>query len=209
MEVEPMEPSLAEHTSDQRLIKGARARSTIARHAADVASAEGLTGLSIGRLAADLGLSKSGVAGLFGTKEKLQLAAIAEARQVFIDTVITPSFREPGGARRLRALLENWLTYIIEPVFSGGCFRVAAIADFKSRPGPVRDALAGDRADWLELLAKQVRRAKEQGYFADRDPAGVAFELDAVLVGVNIALQLGDRSAVAIAKEMIDRLVPV
>ncbi|MFI6865608.1 TetR/AcrR family transcriptional regulator [Nocardia sp. NPDC050406] len=193
--------------SDQRLLKGARARASIARHAADVASAEGLTGLSLGRLASDLGISKSGVATLFGSKEKLQLAAVDAAREVFVDHVVRPALTHPRGWPRLRALIDNWLAYIDEPVFPGGCFRTAGMVEFDSRPGPVRDALKADHDDWFALLEQEIRRAQEQGHAADLDPHAVAFHLDALISAANTAARFGDDTAIPTARAIIDRLL--
>ncbi|WP_040775905.1 TetR/AcrR family transcriptional regulator [Nocardia pneumoniae] len=193
--------------TDQRLAKGARSRASIARRAADVASVEGLTGLSIGRLASDLGVSKSGIATLFGSKESLQLAAVASARQVFIDEVITPSMSEPRGLPRLRALVERWFGQVISPAFPGGCFRVATLAEFDSRPGPVRDAIAADRRDWLALLVKEIRRAQGQGHLGERAADAIAFELDAVIAAAHTARQMGDERGVATARAVVDDLL--
>ncbi|MGV9719712.1 TetR/AcrR family transcriptional regulator [Nocardia beijingensis] len=193
--------------SDQRLAKGARARASIARRAADVASVEGLNGISIGRLAADLGVSKSGIATLFGSKESLQLAAVQCARQVFIDAVITPSLREPAGLPRLRALVERWFGQVSDPAFPGGCFRVATLAEFDSRPGPVRDAIAEDRRDWLAFLVEEIRRAQEQGHFDGRSADAVAFQLDAVIAAAHTARQMGDEPGVTTARAIVDDLL--
>ncbi|MBF6301428.1 TetR/AcrR family transcriptional regulator [Nocardia amamiensis] len=195
------------HGTDQRLAKGARSRASIARRAADVASVEGLTGLSIGRLAGDLGVSKSGIATLFGSKESLQLAAVACARQVFIDEVITPSMSEPGGLPRLRALVERWFGQVADPAFPGGCFRVATLAEFDSRPGPVRDAIAEDRRDWLALLVKEIRRAQDQGHLGERAADAIAFELDAVIAAAHTARQMGDERGVATARAVVEDLL--
>jgi AcrR family transcriptional regulator len=195
-------------TTDQRLVKGARTRQAIARHAADVASVEGLTGLSIGRLATDLGLSKSGVATLFGTKERLQVAAVEAAREVFMDNVVRPSRSAPHGLARLRSLVDGWLRYASEPVFPGGCFRVATTAEFDSRPGIVQDAIVKDRADWLALLTYEVDRAKQAGELAVADPSVVAFHIDAVLCATNAALQLGETDARDRARQIIDGILP-
>ncbi|MFB8000887.1 TetR/AcrR family transcriptional regulator [Nocardia sp. NPDC056000] len=203
---EPVHPA-EQQISDQRLLKGARARASIARHAADVASVEGLTGLSLGRLATDLGVSKSGVATLFGTKENLQLAAVESAREVFIDHVVRSALAVPGGIDRLRALLDNWFVYIGEPVLPGGCFRVAGLSEFDSRPGPVRDALAADRADWFALLEKEIGRAQEQGYALGHDPHALAFQFDALVSAANTAARLGDDSAIPTARTLIDLLI--
>ncbi|MCW4353981.1 TetR/AcrR family transcriptional regulator [Hoyosella sp. YIM 151337] len=198
----------ARGTTDQRLLKGARARAEIARRAAEVASIEGLTGLSLGRLAADLGISKSGVATLFGSKEKLQLAAVSSAREVFLERVVRPALREPAGIPRLRALVDRWFGYIAESPFPGGCFRCAVLTEFDSRPGPVRDALSKDRADLLDLLCTVIRRAQERdGALPGRDPYAVAFELDAVVGAANTGLRLGDDRALPAARELVDSLL--
>lgn len=201
-----MQPAEQE-ISDQRLLKGARARATIARHAAEVASVEGLTGLSLGRLAGDLGVSKSGVATLFGTKEKLQLAAVQSAREMFIDIVIRPAYDRERGMPRLRAIVENWFAYIGEPMLPGGCFRGQSVPEFDSRPGPVRDALAADRDDWFAVLEKEIGRAQEQGYLAGADPHAVAFQLDAIVSAANTATRMGDETALTLARTLVDGLL--
>ncbi|MGV9666595.1 TetR/AcrR family transcriptional regulator [Nocardia niigatensis] len=201
-----MQPSDQE-ISDQRRLKGARARATIARHAADVASVEGLTGLSLGRLAGDLGVSKSGVATLFGTKENLQLAAVQSAREVFIEHVIRPALSADRGMPRLRAIVEHWFDYVGEPLLPGGCFRGASVPEFDSRPGPVRDALAADRDDWFAVLEKEIGRAQEQGYLSGLDPHAVAFQLDAIVAAANTAARMGDDTALPTARAIIDGLL--
>ncbi|MEC3956255.1 TetR/AcrR family transcriptional regulator [Nocardia sp. CDC153] len=203
---EPVRPAEQE-ISDQRLLKGARARATIARHAAEVASVEGLTGLSLGRLAGDLGVSKSGVATLFGTKEKLQLAAVQSAREMFIDIVIRPAYAHAGGMPRLRAIVENWFAYIGEPMLPGGCFRGQSVPEFDSRPGPVRDALVADRDEWFAVLEKEIARAQEQGHMPGLDPHAVAFQLDAIVSAANTAARMGDESALDLARTIVDGLL--
>ncbi|WP_349536189.1 TetR/AcrR family transcriptional regulator [Rhodococcus rhodochrous] len=193
--------------SDQRLLKGARARATIARHATDVASVEGLTGLSIGRLAADLGLSKSGVATLFGTKENLQLAAVQSAREVFVEHVIRPALTAPEGMPRLRALVDHWFDYIDRPVLPGGCFRVATAAEFDSRVGPVHDALRDERTEWFTLLETEIARAQADGHLDGHDAHALAFELDALVAAANTGARMGDDSAIPTARSIVDRLL--
>jgi AcrR family transcriptional regulator len=193
--------------TDQRLLRGARARRTIARHAVHLASVEGLTGLSLGRLAADLGISKSGIQTLFGTKERLQLAAVESAREMFLDAVVRPALAAPRGVARLRALVEHWIVYAETPLFRGGCFRAANLAEFDSRPGPVRDALFRDQRDWRALLAGELRAAVDAGEITELDPELTAFQIDAVLCATNTALRLGDPDAVDTLHRVIDGLL--
>ncbi|MFG2142209.1 TetR/AcrR family transcriptional regulator [Streptomyces sp. NPDC048650] len=181
--------------SDRRLLRGARSRRTIVRHAVDVASLEGLGGLSLGRLATDLGISKSGVQTLFGTKENLQAAAVEVARDVFNDAVVHPAGTAPRGAARVRALIERWIEYAEVPLFPGGCFWAANLADFDSRPGRVRDALFHCRRDWRDLLGAELRHAADAGEIAELDVDLAAFQIDAVLIAANTALRMGDEEA--------------
>lgn len=198
---------MTEAITDQRLVKGARSRAAIARHAADVASVEGLAGVSLGRLATDLGISKSGIATLFKTKEALQLAAIRAGRDVFVEQIITPALRVPRGLPRVRTLVERWLGYITDPVFPGGCFRAAVLAEFDSRPGPVRDAVAADHQDWMTFLAGEIRKAQELGELTGRNAAALAFEIDAIIGAANVACQLGDDERVLIARRIVADLL--
>src|SRR3954453_13981664 len=91
--------------------KGPQTRAAILERAVDLASVEGLEGLTIGRLATELQMSKSGLFAHFGSKEELQLATIDAARRRFVDHVVRPSRDLPRGRARLEALLEDWLKY--------------------------------------------------------------------------------------------------
>ena len=172
-------------------MKGERTRQHILERAINVASLEGLEGLTIGRLADELQMSKSGLFAHFGSKEDLQLAAIDGARQRFVDEVVRPAFTAPRGFPRLMALCREWLNYLNRGVFPGGCFFAAASFEFDGRPGPVRDAIAAAMDDWLATLAKSVALAKEEGHLDPRvDPAQIAFELNALFLGANFSSQL-------------------
>ncbi|HEX6355454.1 TetR/AcrR family transcriptional regulator [Actinophytocola sp.] len=179
-------------TPDQRLVRGARSRKAITRHAVDVASVTGLNGLSLGKLADDLGLSKSGVAALFRTKEQLQLATVETAREAFLDAVVRPASDAPPGVTRLRVLIERWISYAEQPLFPGGCFWAANLPEFDSRPGPIRDALRRQHQAWLALLADEVRHATDAGEITDPDPDLAAFRIGAVLTAANIAMRLDE-----------------
>ncbi|GAA3392526.1 TetR/AcrR family transcriptional regulator [Cryptosporangium minutisporangium] len=194
-------------TTDKRLLRGARTRQAVLRRAVDVASLDGLDGLSFGRLAEDTGMSKAGVQTLFRTKEALQLATVDTARDLFVDAVVRPAAAAPHGRARLLALVDHWITYAEAPLFAGGCFRVANLATFDSHPGPVHDALARDQRDWTELLAKQFRTAVAAGEIAAVDAEHAAFGLDALLCATNTALRFGDQRAVARLRDLAGPLL--
>ncbi|WP_326655914.1 TetR/AcrR family transcriptional regulator [Streptomyces sp. NBC_00385] len=177
------------------------------RRAVDIASLEGLGGVSFGRLAVDTGLSKAGIQTLFRTKETLQLATVEFAREMFIDAVIRPARTAPAGIARLRALLDRWVVYAETPLFAGGCFRVANLAEFDSRAGPVHDALFHDQREWREVLAAELRKAVESGELAGLDVELTVFQIDALLCAANTALQSGDAEAVGKARRIIDGLM--
>ncbi|MEV0247623.1 TetR/AcrR family transcriptional regulator [Nocardia sp. NPDC050712] len=191
-----MHSAAAEQITDKRLLRGARTRQLVLRQAVDLASLEGLGGLSFGRLATDTGLSKAGIQTLFRTKEALQLATIEHARRLFVDSVVRPAQEQPEGAQRLRALVERWIDYAVAPLFAGGCFWNATLAEFDSVPGPVRDALLATKGAWLAALADQLQRAVTAGEVGARDADLVAFQIDAVLSAANTALRCGDPAAV-------------
>lgn len=186
-----------------------RTRDAILERAVDVASVDGLEGLTIGRLAAELGMSKSGLFGHFGSKEELQLATLEAANAVLRREVIEPAAGITSGLERLRALIENYVGYLEREVFPGGCFLSAAAAEFDGRPGPVRDAVAMESRAWANELEGQAGVAIAGGELPElSDPAQVAFELNALADGANAAYQLhGDRRAFARARTAIGRLL--
>src|SRR4051812_45861060 len=152
------EPAVA--TTDGRIRRGDETRRTVLRSAVDLASVEGLDGVTIGRLAQELSITKSGLFAHFGSKEELQLATIRAARAIFSRTVVAPAMVQPAGMARLRALLEAWLDYSRGRQFPGGCFFARATHEYAARPGPVRDALAEVDREWLALLAGAVEEAQ-------------------------------------------------
>jgi AcrR family transcriptional regulator len=168
-------------------------REVILETAMDLASVEGLEGVSIGRLADALGMSKSGVIGHFASKEDLQLATIEAARGTFETEVLGRLDAEPGLAR-LRSMAECWIDYVEGEHFSGGCFFWAASAEFDGRPGTVRDRLAELTASWLDAIQAEARLAQRLGEIsAGEDPAQLAFELHAYVQEANWAYQLLER----------------
>jgi AcrR family transcriptional regulator len=177
--------------------KGARTRDSILEEAARLATVEGLDRLSIGQLAEATGMSKSGLYAHFGSKEQLQLATIERAREIFVEEVIRPALAAPRGSRRALALCEAFLSHIERKVFPGGCFFSAAAIEVGSRPGPVHDKIVEHQAEWLTILQRLVDEAQDAGEVSPRvDPAQLAFELHALVVGANNAWILTGRSAV-------------
>lgn len=166
---------------------GARTREAILRAAADSASVDGLDGLSIGRLAGDLEMSKSGLFAHFGSKEELQLATIEEARQRYAQEVIAPALAAGSGITRLYALCESFLSYVQRGVFPGGCFFASAMAEFDSKaPGPVRDRIAECQHQWMNTLERTAQAARANGELRPgSDPQQLAFELEAALLTAN------------------------
>jgi AcrR family transcriptional regulator len=186
-----------------------RTRAAILERAVDLASLEGLEGLTIGRLAADLGMSKSGLFGHFGSKEELQLATIEAADAVMRREVIEPTVEIESGLERLGALIEGYVRYLEREVFPGGCFISAAAAEFDGRPGSVRDAIAAASRAWRNELEGQAGVAIAKGELPKgTDPTQLAFELNALADGANAVYQLhGDRRAFERARIGIVRLL--
>jgi len=172
----------ADDEADGRRRRGNRTRESILQAAADLASVEGLEGLTIGRLASELGMSKSGLFAHFGSKEELQLATIDAARRRFVDHVVKPSRRLPRGRARLEALMSDWLDYFHGQVFRGGCFFHNVKAEYDGRPdSPVRAIVAEDARQFIAFLNREVAKAQECGELdASVETAQIAFELDAL-----------------------------
>jgi AcrR family transcriptional regulator len=173
-------------TTDRRLLRGERTRQSILSHASRLASAEGLEAVSLQRLASDLGISKSGLFAHFGSKEELQLATVEEAGRVFTEEVLKPGLKTPSGLGRVWAMCNSFLSYLSRGVFPGGCFFEAALAEFDSKPGRVRDVVVEKRSYWVASLARAIREAKASGEVEhDVDAEQVAWELSCLLVGAN------------------------
>ena len=175
----------------------ADSRASAVEAAIDLASVEGLEGITIGRLAAELEMSKSGLIGRFGDKEALQRAVLAAAIKRFTAAVWQPASRVEPGLARLEAIVEAWIDHLRDGVFPGGCFVTTASVEYDARPGRLHDDAATAVSRWLGVLEAEARRARENGDLpADRDPADVAFELHSLASGGSVAGRLiGDGAA--------------
>jgi AcrR family transcriptional regulator len=171
----------------RKTTKGARTREDILRAAADIASVDGLDGLSIGRLAAELGMSKSGLFAHFGSKESLQLATIEEARRRYVNEVLEPALSSGSGITRLYALCQAFLSYLERGVFPGGCFFASAMAEFDAKgPSLARDRIVECQEQWMTTLERAAEGARARGELRDdSDSRQLAFELEGALLSAN------------------------
>ncbi len=164
--------------------KGDITRSTILDKALAMASQIGLEGLSIGTLAKETQLSKSGLFAHFNSKEELQLQVIQEAAERFIADVVQPALRQPRGEPRVKALFERWLEWARAPYLPGGCLFLNTAQEFDDRPGAVRDLLVTYQKGWLNVLATAAQIAIAEGHFrADLEPVQFAHDLQSIYLG--------------------------
>lgn len=193
----------------RRQVRGVRTREAILARAVDIASVHGLEGLTIGYLAEQLGMSKSGLFAHFGSKEDLQLATIETARQLFIDRVTRPAIAAPKGMPRLWRLIDYWLAMVEKNVLKGGCFFSAASFEFDSRRGVVRDRIAAIMHEWIGVLTRAIQETQKAGHLEPKaNPTRLAFEIHGTAMGGHWAYQLlDDREAYSRARAIaLDKL---
>jgi AcrR family transcriptional regulator len=186
--------------------KGDETRQQILTRAFELATVIGVSGLTIGRLAEETGLSKSGLFAHFGSKEALEVAVVEEASRQFVQAVMVPALRQPRGEPRVKALYERWLEWGQRP---GGCFFVGASAELDDRPGPPRDALVQACKDWVDSLATAARIAVTEKHFReDLDPEQFAFELYGIMLASHTYGRfLREQDASAHTRKAFDRLI--
>ncbi|MBR8831113.1 MAG: hypothetical protein N5P05_003820 [Chroococcopsis gigantea SAG 12.99] len=166
--------------------KGRSSRNTILLAAAKLATTEGLTGLSLGTLASELGMSKSGLYAHFKSKQELELATIETAAEIFDSEVLQPALMAPPGIERIRALVNSFLSHIERGVFPGGCFFAAAAAELDTRPGLTRDRVVEVLNKWFSLLKQCIGDAKDLREISpDTEVPQVVFEIEAMLLAGN------------------------
>lgn len=167
-------------TSDGRTVRGARTRAAVLDTAVALATEAGLDGLSLSQLADTLGVSKSGLFAHWRSKEELQLATIARAKEQWLEQVVNPALKAPRGVRRLWALHERRLAFYAAAVLPGGCFFANAEFEYNARPGPVRDRIVETLADWVAMLERLITEAVVAGELpADLDVRQLAYEIEA------------------------------
>ncbi len=191
------------------MAKGDETRNAILRTAIGVASVNGLDGLTIGGLAKEMGLSKSGLIAHFGTKEALQLAVLQAAAAMFGNRVIFPARRADPGVAQFRALFNNWIKWARSPELPGGCIFVAAIVDLDDKPGLCRYYLTKMQKEWLGAVEVAVTDAVKNGEFRENlDPAQVVFGFMSILQGFHLYERLfRERSADIRARAAFESLI--
>jgi len=189
--------------------KGEETRERIVDRAFRLATRDGLAGITIGWLADELGMSKSGLFAHFGSKEDLQIAVLDAAAVEFEHTVVRPAFAARRGLPRLRALFENWLLWITDPKRPGGCLFVAAATELDDRDGRPRDRLVGGQLQLIKTIAKGAQLAIEAGQFrSDLDCTQFAFDLLGIMLAYNHHKRLlRDPKAEARATASFNRLI--
>jgi AcrR family transcriptional regulator len=190
-------------------VETAATRTRIIECAFALASTEGLEGVTIGRLAAELGMSKAGVIGHFGTKEALQLATVHAAVEKFRARVPARVVGARPGADRLVRAFGEWIDYMAGTEGHGGCFLTSVATEFDGRPGPVRDAVLAALSLWSDHVASEIRAGIDAGELpSDTDVDQLVFELNGVALAADQAIQLhGDPAAPARARRAVDRLL--
>ncbi len=176
---------------------GGRTRGAILRAAASLATVDGLDGLSIGHLAATLGMSKSSLSEHFRSKQELQLATVAEAARIFDTEVVQPALTAPAGLGQLTAVCEAFFAHLERHTFPGGCFMASAALEMGVRPGPVKDLIAAVQAQFGELIRGFAAAAlARRELSADEDPDRLAFELNGIMLATDTNFVLHDDPAV-------------
>jgi AcrR family transcriptional regulator len=189
--------------------KGDATRQAILEQALTLGSRIGLNSLSIGRLADELGMSKSGLFGHFKSKEALQLQVLELAAGEFLDDVVRLAFREPKGEPRIRKLFENWLVWTRTNRYAGGCPFVQFSFELDDQPGHLRDQLLRQQRGWIGILAESARRAVAERHFRqDLDLEQFAHELQALMLGYHHASRLmRDENAEARVRRSFETLI--
>jgi len=164
--------------------KRAATRELILDHAYELARREGLEGLSIGNLAQDVGMSKSGVFAHFGSREDLQLAVLELGQLRFLQNVKWPALKLPRGLPRLRSIVANWVAWAKE--YQSGCVLLTAASEYDGREGPLHDTVTQQQSGWRQEMCRAIGHAIENGELGEgTDPAQVAFEIYALMLGLH------------------------
>ena len=189
--------------------KGDDTRERILDRAFLIAGRDGLEGLTIGALADELKLSKSGLFSHFGSKEELQVAVLDVASSRFTERVLLPAFKAPRGLPRLERIFEQWIDWMTDSRMPGGCIFQQAATELDDRQGRPHDVLLESQKNLVDALTKTVQLAIDEGHFSkNTDARQVAYEFEGIMMVMNLYSRLlKDRKAVDRAKAAFKRLV--
>jgi AcrR family transcriptional regulator len=165
--------------------KGTQTRHLIVDRALNIAAQEGLGALSIGRLAKDLNMSKSGLVLHFGSKANLELAVVERADLYFFDYIMVP-IDEKGlqGIERVWALCDFWLDFVEQRRLPGGYFFSGAYFQCAGRSGPIPRRIRQAVHDWVDALGEALSQARRRDEVRGSvDVVQAAVELSCVLIG--------------------------
>ncbi|MFC5741811.1 TetR/AcrR family transcriptional regulator [Dyella tabacisoli] len=189
--------------------KGEATRELILDSAYEIARNDGLEGLSLGLLAKQVGMSKSGVFAHFGSREELQLAVLEAGRRRFLDHVLLPAVKLPRGLPRLQAIVHNWFEWVHR--YQSGCVLLAATSEYDGKNGALHDAVVYQQAGWRQAMIRAVDYAIANGELpAGTDAAQVAFEIHALALALHQDAGLfGYEDAIRRARRGVERLLGV
>ncbi|MGR5236359.1 TetR/AcrR family transcriptional regulator [Vibrio alfacsensis] len=188
--------------------KGKVTKELILQRAFQLASENGLESLTIGELAKQCGMSKSGLFAHFNAKLNLQLSVLAYANDVFAERVIAPA-RELGDSnieRKIRGLLDAWMTW--NHSFQGSCMFLDAWNDAAPEDCPLQLALRQSIDTWLNYLQIQVIKGKENHEFmADLDTQQATFDLYGQYLSAHVFYSIkGEQASQRLFWQGIDNL---
>jgi len=164
------------------MVKGKETKTSIIEVGLEMASRIGLESVTIGNLAKEMGMSKSGLFAHFQSKENLQIAILDYAAEDFSQDVIYPALKTERGIPRIRKLVDNWIVWSYK--YPGGCIFVSAGTEYSDRPGRVRDCLMRQQEQWLDCLHRVAESAIKAGDFRkDIDSSQFAFDLYSLILG--------------------------
>ncbi|GAB3411335.1 TetR/AcrR family transcriptional regulator [Massilia agilis] len=165
--------------------KGEMTRAAILDEALQLASRDGLEGLTIGVLADRMNMSKSGVFAHFGSREDLQMEVIRLYHHRFEQEVFYPSISEPRGMPRLVAMFERWVKRVSVEIASG-CIYISGAVEYDDRPGPIREQLVSMVQAWQNALLRCVQQAIDCGHLkSDTDAQQMVFEMYGLILALH------------------------
>ena len=188
--------------------KGEQTRAAILDVALELASRNGLEGLTIGLLADRMSMSKSGVFAHFGSREDLQLEVVKLYHHRFEQEVFYPSIKEARGLPRLVAMYTRWVKRVSVEIASG-CIYISGAVEYDDREGPIREELVSMVRAWQGALLRSVRQAVEIGHLRrDLEPEQLVFEMHGLILALHHdARFLRNPGAVERARAAFERLV--